>query len=57
MTDTYNAYAYFSKLHGCTHTCCWAHAVGHTFGLFLVYFLLRFFLSNSVFIHTFAATV
>ena len=25
MTDAYNAYAYFSKLHGCTHTCCWAH--------------------------------
>ena len=25
MTDAYNAYAYFSKLHGCTHLCCWAH--------------------------------
>lgn len=25
MTDAYNAYAYFSKLHGCTHVCCWAH--------------------------------
>ena len=26
MTDAYNAYAYFSKLDGCTHACCWAHA-------------------------------
>ena len=25
MTDAYNAYAYFSKLDGCTHACCWAH--------------------------------
>ena len=25
MTDAYNAYAYFSKLDGCTHVCCWAH--------------------------------
>ena len=25
MTDAYNAYAYFSKLDGCTHLCCWAH--------------------------------
>ena len=25
MTDAYNAYAYFSKLHGCIHVCCWAH--------------------------------
>lgn len=25
MTDAYSAYAYFSKLHGCTHACCWAH--------------------------------
>ena len=25
MTDAYNAYAYFSKLKDCTHTCCWAH--------------------------------
>ena len=25
MTDAYNAYAYFNKLDGCTHACCWAH--------------------------------
>ena len=25
MTDAYNAYAYFNKLHGCIHVCCWAH--------------------------------
>lgn len=25
MTDAYNAYAYFSKLDGCTHACCWVH--------------------------------
>ena len=25
MTDAYNAYAYFNKLDGCTHLCCWAH--------------------------------
>ena len=25
MTDAYNAYAYFSRLDGCTHACCWAH--------------------------------
>jgi hypothetical protein len=25
MTDAYNAYAYFCKLDGCTHVCCWAH--------------------------------
>ena len=25
MTDAYNAYAYFSKLDGCAHACCWAH--------------------------------
>ena len=25
MTDAYNADAYFSKLDGCTHACCWAH--------------------------------
>ena len=25
MTDAYNAYAYFSKLDGCTHACCRAH--------------------------------
>ena len=25
MTYAYNAYAYFSKLDGCTHACCWAH--------------------------------